>query len=216
MDKIKYKSNRIDLKQELLGSYIETDSTVNSNAQNIIKSENPGYELGRFCAANIETPLDLFNDRKMKDIRKKVFGEECRAVGEAWSEKYDGDLVQLMMEGKKAPTEVQAELVADITNTCLNFGAEFYKGFCDNTSKKAYEQMTKMFSRNVKMIGSFWEVFGFKMPDTTDYAGEFMYLVKKRDLAGLVEMYHEHPAEINKTYKDAKEFMAFVESKIKK
>jgi hypothetical protein len=73
-----------------------------------------------------------------------------------------------------------------------------------------------MFAKNVEIFNSFWKTFGFNMPDTNNYAGKFMNMLEKHNLAGLISLYHEHHDEINKAYKGAKAFMAFVESKIKK
>jgi hypothetical protein len=208
--------NSMDLERELLAAYIESDSHVNSKTRKILGSERPFYELGEYCAAAyLKNPLAIFSP-EMKEIRKKVLGEQFRAVGEAWAEKNEGALVDMLTKGKDSIKEIPAELIADISNSYLNSMSEFSQGFYDKIGKKAYENMTDMFSDSVEMFNGIWRMCGFKIPEKNGYADKFANLVKNHDLAGMIKIYHEHPDKISEAYPDAKKFMVFVESKIKK
>ena len=202
----------VELERKLLSAYI-ADSKINSNAHNVTTF----YELGKLCSTKyMEKPLAMFSDPDMKDIPKKVFGEQCRKVGETWYEDNKDVFMDALMNKKDIPKDGLADLIANITNTYFNSLTEFSMGFYENAGKKAYELTSEMFSNSVEMFNGFWNMCGFKLPEKNGYADKFINLIENHDLAGMIEIYREHPAEINKEYKGAKKFMAFVESRIKK
>jgi hypothetical protein len=121
-----------------------------------------------------------------------------------------------VMNGREAPNEGLADLIANISHTYFDSLAEFSLGFYENAGKKAYELTNEIFSNSVEMFNGFWKMCGFKMPEKNGYADKFADMIRQHDLAGMIELYHEHPDKINQEYPGAKQFMAFVESNIRK
>ncbi len=209
--------DNMDLERKLLGVYIEADCGADSQVQVLTKQDRPFYELGKICSIEyMKQPLTVFSSPELKNIRKKVFGEQCRIASEAWYEKNEDMFMDAVMKGKDTHEEKLVELMDNIKSAYFTSLTDFTLGFYEGASKKTYELTTDMFAKNVEIFNSFWKTFGFNMPNANNYAGKFINMLEEHNLNGMIRLYHEHPDEINKEYKGAKKFMAFIESKIKK